>query len=330
MRRLSKLRNARDVADFIESNYDWVERLVNSGDQSYRCYRSQLLNRDIEEPSSDLKLVQRALLYHFGKTAKPHKAAHGGVKGRSTLSNVQVHHPARSVSKLDIRRFFPSVSVGLVRNALGRYGLAGEALETVVGLTTYAGRLPTGAPTSPWLGNLVLWTLDKQMTSICGNLGVRYSRYVDDLTLSGKRSPEAFGAAHYHLKRLGFKSSLKKSRRECDPGKPIVITGYVVNQECIEPAPEYKQKIASLVERFLAAHERQERITSAELSQLFGHLAYLRATCPDETRTYVERLLAVGLVQPGSKLSFSWPDEEEELPDLDEICEYPFVNELSV
>mgnify|MGYP006185449835 CR=1 FL=1 len=44
---------------------------------------------------------------------------------------------------------------------------------------------PTGAPTSPRLSNLVNHRLDARMEALARCYGMSYSRYADDLTLSG-------------------------------------------------------------------------------------------------------------------------------------------------
>lgn len=44
--------------------------------------------------------------------------------------------------------------------------------------------LPQGAPTSPALTNIVCVNLDRRLTGLADKMGLRYSRYADDLTFS--------------------------------------------------------------------------------------------------------------------------------------------------
>ncbi|HEY5116030.1 MAG TPA: reverse transcriptase domain-containing protein [Nakamurella sp.] len=45
--------------------------------------------------------------------------------------------------------------------------------------------LPQGAPNSPRLANLVSYSLDRRIDAYSRAAGIRYTRYADDLTLSG-------------------------------------------------------------------------------------------------------------------------------------------------
>jgi RNA-directed DNA polymerase len=47
--------------------------------------------------------------------------------------------------------------------------------------------LPQGAPTSAALANLAAFGLDRRLAGLASRLGARYTRYADDLALSGGR-----------------------------------------------------------------------------------------------------------------------------------------------
>src|SRR5690606_18910192 len=61
-----------------------------------------------------------------------------------------------------------------------------EDLATILAnLTTYRGRLPMGAPTSPVLSNFALKYLDRDLAFHADQCQVKYSRYADDISFSG-------------------------------------------------------------------------------------------------------------------------------------------------
>ena len=56
-------------------------------------------------------------------------------------------------------------------------------------LCSYEGALPQGAPTSPYLSNIIAKQLDKRLIGLSQRYNLRYTRYADDLTFSGDSIP---------------------------------------------------------------------------------------------------------------------------------------------
>ena len=85
---------------------------------------------------------------------------------------------------------------GLLPNAHESAGSPGlfEQLEVpggvlgrrfLVDAVTFEGKLPQGAPTSPAIANLIARRLDSRLAGLAAKIGATYTRYADDLTLSG-------------------------------------------------------------------------------------------------------------------------------------------------
>src|SRR5271156_2828601 len=66
--------------------------------------------RMIDNPSSELKRIQRAINIKLLRPLEFPLCVCGGVKGRSVADNIKLHLGARVLVTLDIRNFFPSVS----------------------------------------------------------------------------------------------------------------------------------------------------------------------------------------------------------------------------
>jgi len=167
--------------------------------------------RTITAPKKLLKTAQRWALRHVFDKLPVHGAAHGFVSARSIVTNARVHAAADVVVKIDVKDFFPTVTFRRVRGLLRKAGLS-EGVATLLGLlATEAPRdlvehrgkvlhvasgprsLPQGAPTSPAITNAVCRRLDRRMSGLARLLGMRYTRYADDLTFSLKQpvSPAA-------------------------------------------------------------------------------------------------------------------------------------------
>ncbi|GAF55461.1 retron-type RNA-directed DNA polymerase [Psychrobacter sp. JCM 18901] len=158
--------------------------------------------RQIWSPIPRLKFVQRWILHNILNNLTTHGAAHGFVRGKSIVTNAAVHSNSELLIKLDVKDFFPSVSWRRVKGVFRHAGypeqiatllalLCTESPRQVVqqdGITYYVAlgdrALPQGAPTSPALTNIVCLNLDRRLTGLAEQLGLRYSRYADDLTFS--------------------------------------------------------------------------------------------------------------------------------------------------
>lgn len=72
-------------------------------------------------------------------------------------------------------------------HAFGAFKVEPELLDLLVRFTTHSEGLPTGSPTSPWVGNIVLRSFDQSLGRFCIAKGFHYTRHIDDLTFSGRR-----------------------------------------------------------------------------------------------------------------------------------------------
>ncbi len=87
----------------------------------------------------------------------------------------------------DIQSFFPSTSTDRVREALDLARFRARDATLLATVCTRDDQLPQGAPTSVALGNLVLLKLDSRIGMLCRANGLTYTRYVDDIAISGGR-----------------------------------------------------------------------------------------------------------------------------------------------
>lgn len=111
-----------------------------------------------------------------------------------------------------------------------RLGFEGEAAKVLVLLTTFKFQLPQGAPTSPALANLALRGIDIRVIGLARQQGFFYTRYVDDLAVSGRRRLKKFLRLHEKIVRTeGFR--LKSKKPLMFQNEPQVITKLVVNQK---------------------------------------------------------------------------------------------------
>lgn len=162
-------------------------------------------SRLIESPKRTLKQVQAKILREILDRLDAHPSAHGFVAGRSIMTNARPHvgHPV--LIKLDLSNFYATVGFARVVAIFRTMGYSREAAIWLGLLTTSAvpgnmpfdghspnsllpylrRHLPQGAPTSPSLANLSAYRLDARLTGLARSFGATFTRYADDLALSG-------------------------------------------------------------------------------------------------------------------------------------------------
>ena len=97
-----------------------------------------------------------------------------------------MRHRGSSISiTADIKSFFPSIRYSSVMRLWQGVCRFPEDVATILTkLTAYNGVLPQGAKTSPYIASLIFWDREPQLEESLRNSGYRYSRYLDDTTIS--------------------------------------------------------------------------------------------------------------------------------------------------
>ena len=245
-------------------------------DEALRHYRWRVVERPggvrlLAAPKPRLREIQRRLLRHLVAPVPPHPAAHGCVPGRSVRTAAAPHAGAGTVLALDLEAFFATVTAGRVWGVLqGVAGLTEPVAHAVTGLVTTVvpaavwrrvpvpadpaardrharlGRrlavphLPQGAPTSPALANLVCTRLDRRLAGLAAAEGAVYTRYVDDLFLSGPdalRRPAFAARVTAIAADEGFRVHAGKTR-SAGRGRRQTVLGAVVNVRPTLPRSE--------------------------------------------------------------------------------------------
>lgn len=135
-------------------------------------------------PCKGLKALQRSLNHDVLKHLDRERASYCRA-GRGVLRAAAAHEHRPALLHRDIAKFFPSVSPSRVVRTLIGEGFSPYHARLITSVCTLDGELPQGAPTSVTLGNLVLKSLDRRLSALCRKHGLTYTRYVDDLAISG-------------------------------------------------------------------------------------------------------------------------------------------------
>jgi RNA-directed DNA polymerase len=172
--------------------------------------------REVIDPRGSLREMQKALHRNIllpYLTFSP--ASHGGIPRRSQITNVMPHVGHAFVYTADIKRFFPSIHFSRVTRLFLELGCSDEVSRLLTRICTYDYCLAQGFVTSPLLADQVFRSADDRISKLCEKLGLAYTRFVDDLSISGPFDLKKSGLAKTLatiLHKTGFKINTSKSR----------------------------------------------------------------------------------------------------------------------
>lgn len=208
--------------------------------------------RLISAPMPQLKTAQHWILHNILQKVSVHEAAHGFLPEKNIVSNAQPHVGAKIVVNLDLKDFFPSINYRRVKGVFRSLGYS-EAIATIFSLICTAPdveeveidgktyfvaigerHLPQGAPTSPFLTNILCKRLDKGLKTLATNYDFNYTRYADDLTFStkndGEKLTDFINKVRYVVEKQGLTINESKTRI-LRRGRQQEVTGIVVNDK---------------------------------------------------------------------------------------------------
>lgn len=143
--------------------------------------------RPINSPDRRLKFLQRQIATKLDMIYPRRNPVHGYVKERSVKSNAAAHQNQRFVLNLDIKDFFLTITEGRIVGVLTAIGVPDRVSAIIARICCYGGRLPQGGPASPVLSNMICFRLDRALLKVAKEGRCIYTRYADDISLSGLR-----------------------------------------------------------------------------------------------------------------------------------------------
>lgn len=172
-----------------ESTLSWVITAPNAKKYSVFEVEEKSKVRTIEAPNGSTLYVQKRLAPLLDMLYKKKPIAHGFIKGHSIITNASVHVRAIWILNMDIKSFFPSISrvriLGMLRSSY--YGLHPNVAADISRIVTFGDRLPTGAPTSGVVANIICGPLDSELLAYAKENKFLVTRYADDITFSSSR-----------------------------------------------------------------------------------------------------------------------------------------------
>ena len=173
-------------------NHSELFRILNKPSAFYNRYSIPKKNggrRRICAPVDSLKRLQRVILDEILSGIPISKDAKAYRKGATLLENAAPHVGKKHLLKIDLLDFFGSIRFRQVYNEVfTRNRFSDPVRWALTGLCCYGGALPQGAPTSPTISNIVMKHFDDRFGAWCEKHDLTFTRYCDDLTVSGNEN----------------------------------------------------------------------------------------------------------------------------------------------
>ena len=189
-----------DLCRLLKTPFFDLEAIINNPVYlQYKIAKKKSGKREISAPDKTLKAIQKRinyLLQAYYVCIKPQEV-HGFVINPGNVdpfcnivNNAKVHTGRKFVLNIDLKDFFPGITARRVKEVFGSpmFNFNEQISTALTLLTTFDGRLPTGAPTSPVISNFVCQQLDKDLIGFSATHTRCYTRYADDLTFSSNET----------------------------------------------------------------------------------------------------------------------------------------------
>jgi RNA-directed DNA polymerase len=248
--------------------------------------------RDIDNPSKELKRVQKKILSRLLRPVKLPYFLFGAVSARDVKQHAAQHLGQKIVVKMDVKSYYPSVTSRHVYDVWSRtLHYSPPIARLLTQLTTFEWHLPQGAPTSPALANLFLASIYGPVLDTSSSLGIVPTAWVDDLVFSGTEARSVMELVRQTLAANGFKMSSKK--RIILTGRDTkVITGIRLGAGRVRAPKETLRDIRAAIHKIeIGAISRSER--GKYIVSLKGRLNHIERICSEDASRLVRKLESV-------------------------------------
>jgi len=168
--------------------------IANKADQSYTSFaipkkNSLTASRTVAEPKHELKKIQKRLNSRIFELVEYPSYLQGGIKdqknSRDYINNSSIHVKPTTLINLDIRNFYPNIKREYVFDIFKNFfHFEPSVAEVLTKLTTLNGKVPQGGCCSSYIANLIFYSEEFKLVQHLRKFGWRYSRLLDDITLS--------------------------------------------------------------------------------------------------------------------------------------------------
>lgn len=283
--------------------FDWhhVDKILQMTELQFPYYnvfiiRGRRKEREITAPSLKLKLRQRWILDEILKKIPLSECCHGFVTGKSIVTNAEKHIGKKYILTVDIEDFFPSIKLEQVIQILKGIGYSKSAAARLAIICCFEEQLPQGAPSSPYLANLICRNMDNELLQISQKYGLTYTRYADDMTFSADVDLHfLLPIIKETIEKYGFSINSDKTRIYKENERKL-ITGLLVKEDGLRIPKKFKRRLKQEIHycKKFGVSTHLENINSEKTvnfkEYLYGKAYYIKMVEPELGKYFLKQL----------------------------------------
>lgn len=148
--------------------------------------------RVVYEPKYNLKKIQKRINSRIFEHILFPDYLQGGIRDidspRDHVNNSLIHAGSAILISLDIRNFYDNIKRESVFDIFKNFlRFPDDVSKVLTDLVTLRGKVPQGACTSSYIANLVFHNTEYSVVNYFRSSGIKYSRLLDDVTLSSNK-----------------------------------------------------------------------------------------------------------------------------------------------
>lgn len=196
---------------------------------------------------------------------------HAFIKNQTIKTNARVHLNKKNIINIDIKKFFDNCSEAhILKIWMSFFKFPKKIAKILTLLTTVDNKLAQGSSTSPGLSNLIFWKEESKLVKTLSQIGLSYSRYADDITVSANKSLDK-KEKKYVIEKVNAmlaKNEFTFARKKIhiyDPSEAMIVTGQIVNSKEISIS---KKHIANVSAAIYQIDKKKDKVTPEEFDRL--------------------------------------------------------------
>ncbi len=235
------------ISNIDKSYYEKIEPKFNKDGTPKLNKKGEQKKRILHPSINRLKQIQKRIQRNILLTLELPDYAYGAVKGKDNIKNAKKHQGKKYIFTTDLKDFFPSIRHPQVFEMFRLYNFSPTVSRILTQLTTYKGKLPQGAPTSPTMANLVFVKTGAKLQEFAALHEITFTSFVDDLTFSAPIDfKEKVADIISAIQTDGYKISHSKTNYKT---KNPTVTGIIVKNNNLALTNTFKIKLSEVSDK---------------------------------------------------------------------------------